>query len=191
MVVVHLQNCTWRTSLRCGPRGRGAGTSQRAPLVACTSGTFDLRRVWANAGRGHADAHVQRLPCSEGLQRRSPKDGFEKSRIGREPVDGAAQGYIRSAQQSGARLSRTVWRLTRALRTWWHFCSDECAMPQRFWDTGNCLRCLFTSKCRVFIDHHRPSHDCPSLKREKEREREKERNLLTIKKRLKVGRERN
>ena len=27
---------------------------------------------------------------------------------------------------SGARLSKTVWRLTRALRTWWRFCSDEC-----------------------------------------------------------------
>jgi len=26
---------------------------------------------------------------------------------------------------SGARLSKTVWRLTRALRTWWRFCSDE------------------------------------------------------------------
>jgi len=24
-----------------------------------------------------------------------------------------------------------VLRLTRALRTWWRFCSDECAMPQR------------------------------------------------------------
>ena len=24
-----------------------------------------VRRVCANAGRGHADAHVQRLPCSE------------------------------------------------------------------------------------------------------------------------------
>ena len=43
-----------------------------------------------------ADAHVQRLPCSEVLQRRSPKDGFEKSRIGRESDDGAAQGYVRS-----------------------------------------------------------------------------------------------
>ena len=50
--------------------------------------------MWADAGRGHADAHVQRLPCSEVLQRRSPKDGFEKSRIGRESVDGAAQGYL-------------------------------------------------------------------------------------------------
>ena len=24
-----------------------------------------MRRVWADAGRGHADAHVQRLPCVE------------------------------------------------------------------------------------------------------------------------------
>ena len=33
------------------------------------------------------------LPCNEVLQRRSPKDGFEKSRIGLVPVDGVAQGY--------------------------------------------------------------------------------------------------
>ena len=40
MLVMHLQNFTWRTSdLRCEPRGRGAGTSQRAPLVACATGT--------------------------------------------------------------------------------------------------------------------------------------------------------
>ena len=50
-----------------------------------------MRRVWADAGRGHADAHVQRLPCSEVLQRRSQKDGFEKSYIGRESVDGAGR----------------------------------------------------------------------------------------------------
>ena len=30
-------------------------------------------RVWANARRGHADAHVQRLPCSEVLQRKSQR----------------------------------------------------------------------------------------------------------------------
>jgi hypothetical protein len=53
--------------------------------------------MWANAGRGHADAHVQRLPFGEVLQRRSPKDGFEKGRIGRESDDRAAQGYLQSA----------------------------------------------------------------------------------------------
>ena len=98
MVVMRWQNCTWRTSPFMRAKGRGAGTPQRAPLVAFATGTWHLRRVWANAGRGHADAHVQRLPCSEVLQRRSPKDGFEKSRIGRESEDGAAQGYLRGAQ---------------------------------------------------------------------------------------------
>jgi len=61
--------------------------------------SWRVRRVLADAGRGHADAHVQRLPCREVLQRRSPKDGFEKSRIGRESDDGTAQGYLRSAPQ--------------------------------------------------------------------------------------------
>ena len=61
--------------------------------------SWRVRRVLADAGRGHADAHVQRLPCREVLQRRSPKDGFEESRSGRESVDGATQGYLRSALQ--------------------------------------------------------------------------------------------
>jgi hypothetical protein len=34
-------------------------------LMVCGTLTLRLRRVWANAGQGHADAHVQRLPCSE------------------------------------------------------------------------------------------------------------------------------
>ena len=34
-----------------------------------------------------------RLPCGEVLQRRSPTDGLEKSCVGREFEDGAAQGY--------------------------------------------------------------------------------------------------
>ena len=83
---------------RCGPSGRGAGTSQNAPLAAC-AGTTHLRRVWAYEGRELADAYVRRLPCSEVLQRRSPEDGFEKSRIRRKPENGAAQGYLQSAQQ--------------------------------------------------------------------------------------------
>ena len=86
-------------NLRCRLRGRGAGTSQRAPLMACAKGTCHLCRVWADAGRGHADAHVQRLPCSEVLQRRSPKDGFEKIFKGRESAHRAAQGYLRSTEQ--------------------------------------------------------------------------------------------
>jgi hypothetical protein len=36
---------------------------------------------------------------------------------------------------SGSRLSKTVWRLTRALRAWWRFCRDECAMP----DDSECV----------------------------------------------------
>ena len=90
--------------------------------------------------RRHAcDAHVsyvQWLPCREVLQRRSTKDGFEKSRIGRESEDGGGTRISeeRSAPQislSDQRLLKTVCRLTLALRTWWRFCSDECAMPQR------------------------------------------------------------
>jgi tetratricopeptide (TPR) repeat protein len=92
---LHLAHLTFR----CGPRGRGAGASERAPLVACAAGTLRLRRVWANTGRGYANAHVQRLPCSEVLQRRSPKDGFDESRTGRESDDGAAQGCLRSTQR--------------------------------------------------------------------------------------------
>ena len=52
------------------------------------NGDVTLAPVWADAGRRLADAHVQRLPCSEVLQRRPPKDGFDKSRTGRESDDG-------------------------------------------------------------------------------------------------------
>ena len=94
VVVVHLQNCTWRTSpFMRAKRTRRWHISKSTSHGACNE-DVTLARMWADAGRGHADAHVQRLPCSEVLQRRSPKDGFEKSRIGRESVDGAAQGYL-------------------------------------------------------------------------------------------------
>jgi hypothetical protein len=46
------------------------------------NGVVTLAPGWANAGRGHADAHEQRLPCSEVLQRRSSKDGFKKAALG-------------------------------------------------------------------------------------------------------------
>jgi hypothetical protein len=49
----------------------------------------------ANAGPGHAHAHVLLLPRSEVLQRGSPKDSFEKSRIGRESDNGAAKDICR------------------------------------------------------------------------------------------------
>ena len=42
---------------------------------------------------------------------------------------------------SGAKLSKTVWRLTRALRTWWCFFSDECAMP----DDSECVSAAVTA----------------------------------------------
>ena len=41
-----------------------------------------MRRVLANAGRGHANAHVQRLPCGEVLQRRSQKTASKKAALG-------------------------------------------------------------------------------------------------------------
>ena len=52
MVVIYLQKCTGAPHrLRCGPRGRGAGASQRAPL-ACA--TWHLRRITSRL-------HIERL----------------------------------------------------------------------------------------------------------------------------------
>jgi hypothetical protein len=85
MVVMHLQNCTWRTSLDAGREDAALAISKSTSRGVC-NGDMTVAPVWANAGRGHADAHVQRLPCSEVLQRRSSKDGFKKSRIGRTGV---------------------------------------------------------------------------------------------------------
>jgi hypothetical protein len=75
-----------------GPKGFDVGQKDAA--------LADLREhlSW-RAGRRHVDAHVQRLPCSEVLQLRSPKGGFEKSRIGRESEDRAAQGNLWNTQQ--------------------------------------------------------------------------------------------
>ena len=70
MVVVHFQTCTCSTSPFMRAKRMLAGTSQRAPLVALATGTWHLRRVLANAGQGHANAHVQWLQCSEVLLRR-------------------------------------------------------------------------------------------------------------------------
>ena len=52
--------------------------------------------------------------------------------IGLNPEDSERRAMI-SAEYSerGARLSKTVWRLTYALQTWWRFCGDDCAMTQR------------------------------------------------------------
>ena len=61
MVVYHLQNCTWRTSpMR---RTRRWHISKSTSRGVC-NGDVTLA-LGANAGRGHFDAQVQRLPCSK------------------------------------------------------------------------------------------------------------------------------
>jgi len=46
---------------------------------------------------------------------------------------------------SGARLSKTVWRLTRALPSWWRFCRDECAMPDDSVEDSECVSAAVTA----------------------------------------------
>ena len=53
----------------------------------------------AKAERGRADALVQRLPCSEVLQRRSSADGLEKCRLGWQVVGRSAQGHVRATRE--------------------------------------------------------------------------------------------
>ena len=128
MEVVHLQDCTVQSWLAHLTFYAGQEDAALAHLKEHLSGRVQRGRdtrawcVWADAGQGHADAHVQRLPCSEVLQRRSPKDGFEKGRIGRESVDGGHKdicGVLRKWRDA-------VWRRTHALRSWWlwRFCSE-------------------------------------------------------------------
>jgi len=90
--------------------------------------------LWANAGRAHAVSHVQRL-CSEGLQRRSPKDGFEKS----QPATGdteaehyyasrpmAGRGRARAGgcepDVGGAGRSAFESQYRRIIHRWWRLC---------------------------------------------------------------------
>jgi tetratricopeptide (TPR) repeat protein len=75
----------------------GLQKGHRAPRAApgyCKGG--DQRR---RHGRPQERPRPKERFCSEVLQCRSPKDGFEKSRIGRESDDRAAQGYLRSAEE--------------------------------------------------------------------------------------------
>ncbi len=86
-----------------GGRGGQGGADIRVVRAfsrfSVCNGDVTLAPGWANAGRGHAHAQEQRLPCSEALQRSPPNDGFEKSSIGRESEIWAAQGYLPSTQQ--------------------------------------------------------------------------------------------
>ena len=100
------------------------GADQAPGPHSHSSESRHLRRVWADEGRGGADAHVHWLMCSEVLQRRSPKDGFVKGSIGRESEDRAAQGHLWSAT-SVDMWSKTAWHLTCALWSWWRFCSER------------------------------------------------------------------
>jgi hypothetical protein len=84
--------------LRCAKRTRRRHVS-KSTSHGVRNRDVTLAPEWANAGRGHSHAHVHRLPCREVLQRRSPKDGFEKCRIGRESDDRPTKGYLRSAEQ--------------------------------------------------------------------------------------------
>ena len=60
----------------------------------------------AKTGRGRADAHVQRLPCSAVLQRRSPEDGLEKCRVGGRFHQRSSQGHLWATREVAGRWKR-------------------------------------------------------------------------------------
>jgi hypothetical protein len=146
MVVKHLQNCTWRTSpLMRAKRTWRWHISKSISRGVCNG---DVTFVW---GVGKRVARTRR--CSRAAA--AVSRGFAAQIIRRWlrkkphwagiwPWGGTriSAGY----SASGARLSKTVWRLTRALRTWWLFCSDDCAMPRRREEAPaggcDCLPCV-------------------------------------------------
>jgi hypothetical protein len=94
MVVMRWQNCLAHLTFYAGQ-----GDAALAHLKEHLSWRLQRGRgTCAGCGQTRGE-DTPMLTCSgEVLQRRSPKDGFEKSRIGRESEDGAAQGYLRGAQ---------------------------------------------------------------------------------------------
>ena len=62
----NLQNCTWRTSLDAGQEDAALTHLKEYLSWRVQRGRVDCAG-WANAGRGHSRAHVQRVPCREVL----------------------------------------------------------------------------------------------------------------------------
>jgi hypothetical protein len=107
-----------------------AGQEDAAPLMARATG----RDTCAGCGltRGEdtpiltcSGCRVARF-CSADHQKRALK----KAALGGNLLMGSTR-ISAECSASGARLSKTVLRLTRARRACWHSCSDECAMPRR------------------------------------------------------------
>jgi hypothetical protein len=89
-----------RTNRRRNRRGCGQTWGEHRPMPTCSG------------------CRVARF-CSADHQKMASK----KAAFGRSLTLGGTRIFA-DHSKSGARLSRTVWRLTRALRTWWRFCSD-------------------------------------------------------------------
>ena len=71
----------------CKAGSRRVKRTQRWHISKSTSrglckGDVTLAPGWAKTGRGHADAHVQRLPCSEVLQCSHQKMASKKAALG-------------------------------------------------------------------------------------------------------------
>jgi hypothetical protein len=90
MVVIHLQNCPWHTSpsickMHLAHHLMRVKRTRRWCITKSTSRGVCNGDVTLAPGVGKHGAKTLQsmLTCSEVLQRRSPKDGFKKSRIGR------------------------------------------------------------------------------------------------------------
>jgi len=107
---------TWQASLnvRGSPHVRGhVRTNRRRNRRGCGQTWGEHRPMPTCSG-----CRVARF-CSADHQKMASK----KAAFGRSLTLGGTRIFA-DHSKSGARLSRTVWRLTRALRTWWRFCSD-------------------------------------------------------------------
>jgi hypothetical protein len=67
--------------------------------------TVTLAPGWAKTGRGHADAHVQRLPCSEVLQCSHQKMASKKAALG----GGLTRGRHKDVSHTQIFIQRQIW----------------------------------------------------------------------------------
>ena len=125
MIVVHLRDYTLCTSpgMRA-KRTRGLNISKSTCRGVCNG---DVTLVPGVGRRG-----ARTCPCSRaaaavwrGFAAQITKRWLRKISHWAGVCGTGGTRISAECSASGGRLSTTVWSLTRALRTWWRFCSDE------------------------------------------------------------------
>jgi len=126
---MHLQNCTWRTSPMRANRTRRWHISKEHLSWRVQRG----RDLCLGCGQTQGE-DTPMLTCSGCCVARFCSADHQKM-ASKKAASGGSLTMGRHKDICGVlskwrEVVKSVWRLTRALRTWWRFCSDACAIPQ-------------------------------------------------------------